>query len=270
MCAYGPMTRADVAARTAIRGGRGDLSGLVRALNPMVAEFFPSAQRIVSTWWFDYEITGEYAGLWDAVRQEPDMLDYLMVDAHHAFPQYVLDHGVPEAKPVLNFPEISMQGMYPWGGFGINPLPQHIDRLWQPSKHLLAGGFPYSEGIYEDINKVMMLQRYWNPDRSLSAIMREYAASVWSPRHADALVDVLAALEPDEPIRLHKDLKAELFSHTPPPDPQTLPPFEGRPLYTIAGSSGVVDLLKRIEQELPDTIKAALALARPMAQGSPW
>ncbi len=126
-------------------GARGFVR-LVRALNPMVAEFFPSAQRIVSTWWFDYDITGEYAGLWDAVRQEPDMLDYLMVDAHQAFPQYVLDHGVPEAKPVLNFPEISMQGMYPWGGFGINPLPRHIDRLWQPSKHLLAGGFPYSEG----------------------------------------------------------------------------------------------------------------------------
>ncbi len=101
-----------------------------------------------------------------------------------------------------------------------------------------------------------MLQRYWNPDRSLSSIMREYAASVWSPRHADALVDVLAALEPDEPIRLHKDLKAELFSHTPAPDPAALPPFDERPLYTITGSSGVVDLLKRVEQELPDTIKA--------------
>ena len=236
-------------------GARGFVR-LVRALNPVVTDFFPTARRIVSTWWFDYDITGEYAGLWDAVRQEPDMLDYLMIDAHQVFPPYVLEHGVPAAKPVLNFPEISMQGMYPWGGFGINPLPRHIDRLWQPSKHLLAGGFPYSEGIYEDINKVMLLQRDWDPDRSLSSIMREYAAAVWSPCHADALVEVLAALEPVEPIGLHKDLQAELFSHTPPPDPEALPSFAGRPLYTISGSPSASDLLDRIEPDLPDSLKA--------------
>lgn len=228
---------------------------LVRALNPMVKAFFPAARIIVSTWCFDYHITSEYAGLWDAVRQEPGMLDYLMVDAHDTFPQYILDHGIPAEKPALNFPEISMHGMHPWGGFGINPLPQHIDRLWQPSKHLLAGGFPYSEGIYEDINKVLMLQRYWSPDRPLSAIMHEYAAAVWSHRHAAALVKVLAALEPMELIHLHKDLKAELFSHSPSIDPQTLPPFQERPLYTIPSGTRANNLLNAIEQDLPDAIK---------------
>jgi hypothetical protein len=228
---------------------------LVRTIKPMIKAFFPAAHLIVSTWCFDYHVTGEYAGLWDAVEQEPEMLDYLMVDAHDSFPQYVLDHGVPANKLVLNFPEISMHGMHPWGGFGINPLPRHIDRLWQPSRHLLAGGFPYSEGIYEDINKVLLLQRDWDPPRALADIMHEYAAAVWSPRHAVTLAEVLTALEPQELIRIHRDLKPELFSHTHAHDPEVLSDIQERPLYTIPDSTKENNLLDTIEKDLPEAVR---------------
>ena len=229
---------------------------LIRELKPMVKDFFPAARIIVSTWWFDYQITGEYAGLWEAVQQDPAMLDYLMVDAHETFPQFVLDNGMPVGKPALNFTEISMHGMHPWGGFGINPLPRHIDRLWQPSQHLLAGGFPYSEGIYEDINKVMVLQRYWNPDRALTDILHEYASATWSPQHAGDLVNVLTDLEPVELIRIHKDLKPELFKHTPALDPGAFSTIHQYPLYTIPDSSPADKTLAEIEEDLPDAVQS--------------
>lgn len=48
--------------------------------------------------------------------------------------------------PLLNFPEISMWGRGPWGGWGANPLPSRFEGLWQQTKGFVLGGMPYSEG----------------------------------------------------------------------------------------------------------------------------
>jgi len=47
-----------------------------------------------------------------------------MVDDHDDFPRWPLDHGGGKVGglPLLNFPEISMWGRSPWGGYGFNPL----------------------------------------------------------------------------------------------------------------------------------------------------
>jgi hypothetical protein len=62
-----------------------------------------------------------------------------------------LDEGVPGGLPLLNFPDISMCGQEPWGEYGANPLPEHLQKRWDGTKHKLSGGCPYSEGIYEDL-----------------------------------------------------------------------------------------------------------------------
>jgi hypothetical protein len=120
---------------------------------------------------------------------------------------------------------------------------------------LLAGGFPYSEGIYEDINKVMVLQRYWDPARTLSSIMHEYAAAIWSPQHAESLVEVLTALEPREIIHIHSDLRADLFKHTSAPESEALTALHEHPLYSIPDSSDAVKVLDVIERDLPDAVR---------------
>ena len=71
--------------------------------------------------------------------------------------------------PLLNFPEISMWGNWPWGGVGANPLPARFQRLWDQVQHAVQGGFPYSEGIYEDMNKAVVAQFYWDAGRSARA-----------------------------------------------------------------------------------------------------
>ena len=45
-------------------------------------------------------------------------VDYIMADSHEDFPRYPLDKGVPGGLPLVNFPEISMWGRAPWGGYG--------------------------------------------------------------------------------------------------------------------------------------------------------
>jgi len=88
-----------------------------------------------------------------------------------------------------------MEGMYPWGGFGANPTPHHVGSAWNARKNILAGGWPYSEGIYEDMDKVFFGQFYWNPDRSAAETVSEYAAFEFSPAVAADVVKIVNILE---------------------------------------------------------------------------
>lgn len=163
----------------------------VRTTAPLVRARFPRAKLIASTWCFDKFLSGEFEGFWGSLARESGLADMVMADSHSGFPPFVLTHPLPGRVSLVNFPEISMMGQTPWGGFGHNPLPQHIERTWGVSKHLLDGGFPYSEGIFEDINKAITLQLYWKRDRSIRDIVEEYAASQWVPDHARELADVV-------------------------------------------------------------------------------
>ena len=88
-----------------------------------------------------------------------------------------------------------MYAHHPWGGFGANPLPKYLQSLWDVTKTKLSGGFPYSEGIYEDVNKVMVAQLYWNPDQPTEKTMREYVAFNFSPEVVDPVSRAMDTLE---------------------------------------------------------------------------
>lgn len=152
-----------------------------------VHRYYPEAKIIVSTWAFDApNDEGEYAGLYRRLPGDMSVIDYLLVDSHGDFPRYPLEHE--PIKPIVNFPEISMWGLAPWGGFGANPLPERFQRLWDSVRHLVRGGLPYSEGLYEDINKVQYAGYYWEPARRWTDILAEYINYEFS---ADAVEDVL-------------------------------------------------------------------------------
>jgi hypothetical protein len=154
---------------------------------------FPRAKVVLSTWYFDKFTAGEWEGLARAFAGgAPDWVDYLMADDYGGFPPYPLKHGVPGKLPMIGFAEISMESMFPWGGFGANPRPLHWQSYWEQVGGALAGGFPYSEGIYEDINKAVTFQLNWSPHRTAADIVHEYAAYEFSPKVAD---DVLTACQ---------------------------------------------------------------------------
>ena len=157
----------------------------------------PNARIVLSTWYFDHFTTGEWEGLARALAAgKADWADYLLADdAGDDFPPYPLEHGVPGDLPMVSFPEISMYRMWPWGGYGANPLPAHLQRIWDSVGDRLAGGFPYSEGIFEDINKAICLQLNWDPGRRVDEIVREYAAYEFSPQVADDVAVAIALME---------------------------------------------------------------------------
>ncbi|MCG3147452.1 MAG: hypothetical protein PCFJNLEI_00892 [Verrucomicrobiae bacterium] len=156
----------------------------------------PDAKLVLSTWYFDHFVKGEWEGLSRAFAgKKPDWADYLLADDYGGFPEYPLQHGMPGGLPGVNFPEISMNGMWPWGGFGANPRPAHWQKYWDTAGAKLAGGFPYSEGIFEDLNKVIQLQLNWSSRQNTHAIVREYAAAEFSPAVADEVTTAIFTME---------------------------------------------------------------------------
>ena len=74
-------------------------------------------------------------------------------------------------------------------------MPEYLQGLWDMSKDNLSGGFPYSEGIYEDINKVICTQFYWQKDKKAVETIREYISFYYSPSVVDEVSRAIAILD---------------------------------------------------------------------------
>ena len=160
---------------------------------------FPGLKAVLSTWMFDQPLAGEFDGLDIYLRHNTTpatAINAIMADNHADFPAWPLEHnGAPGGLPLYNFPEISMWGRSPWGGFGANPLPARFQHLWNETKGLVTGGAPYSEGIYNDINMVIALRHYWDAGASSSATVTAYASFEFGALAAVPVASVMATLE---------------------------------------------------------------------------
>jgi len=125
-------------------------NGFLRAAEPVAAlarRKLPGTKIILSTWFFD---EGEWQGLEKAFAARPPWADYILAEG--------TTRPMPGQLPMVGFPEISMHETFPWGGFGATPLTGRAQQQWHGVKSHSSGGFPYSEGIYEDITKVVLSQ----------------------------------------------------------------------------------------------------------------
>ncbi len=173
---------------------------IIKRLEPVVRARFPRCRFIVSTWCFENEDDsnpdGEWAGFSEALSRDKSWADYIMADGHDSyFPRYILENKAPGGLPVLNFPEISMFGMAPWGAYGTNASPSHFQSLWDRIKNKISGGAPYSEGVYDDINKAIIAGFYWDPEKKAEQTVREYFGYEFSPLVADSMMEVSRILE---------------------------------------------------------------------------
>jgi hypothetical protein len=87
----------------------------------------------------------------------------------------------------------------PWAGYGANPCPMHLQKVWNKYGSFMIGAFPYSEGIYEDINKAICAQLYWDPNRTTMDITKEYIYFEYSPKVIDEVLEAIYILESNNP-----------------------------------------------------------------------
>jgi hypothetical protein len=156
----------------------------------------PKGKVWLSTWFFDKNATDsnpEYAGLIKHLHEKrPDWIAGIVSDG---FLKPLQNRPSPERYPLAVFPEISEYNMSPWGGCGANPIPEACDRQAAEFRGKISGGWPYSEGIYEDLNKFLWAGFFWSPDRPSDEILAEYASYYLSPEAAADGVRLFRLLE---------------------------------------------------------------------------
>ena len=153
----------------------------------------PGTEIILSTWFFN---EGEWQGLHKAFADNKPLADYILAEG--------TVRPMPAKLPLVGFPEISMHQTFPWGGFGATPLTRRAEQQWNAVKQTSSGGFPYSEGVFEDLTKAAISQLYWN-DRPVEDTVREYAAFEYSPEVAMDVAKVVATLEQNHHLRWWPD-----------------------------------------------------------------
>ena len=152
---------------------------------------------------------GEWGGIREQLAAKPGLVDELVLEPAHG---PAID---PQALrlPIVGFPEISMHETFPWGGFGATPLTVRAEAQWNGVRSYSAGGFPYSEGIYEDLTKAVCAQLYWS-DRPAAETVREYIAFEFSPDVVDEVAGVVKTLEQNHHMRwwpgLHDGVPLEM------------------------------------------------------------
>ena len=150
-------------------GGNGYLK-LVEKLSALNAAAHPGARHVVSTWLFDDD---DWKGLYRYLETH-EGVDCLLADSHDAFPEYPLRNPVPRNVPIITFPEVSMWGRFPWGGTGATPLPRRFERLFRQAEPVVSGFQIYSEGLFEDISKFVIVALYVNPKSHYRDALAEY------------------------------------------------------------------------------------------------
>lgn len=186
-------------------------------LAQLAKEKYPDTKTVLASWAFTPD---EWTALDKALTTKPEdwewvdsLLATLYVEAggkarlHKCWDKWLLlditqDAGrtlngrwIPGDRPLLTFARLGTHDMWPWGAFGANPTPDGCQSAWNAVKHKSHGGWPYSEGISDDINKVIFTQFHWSPDRDASEILREYVAYEFSPNVTDEICEVIKTLE---------------------------------------------------------------------------
>ncbi len=182
----------------------------LEALVPEIKKHYPDCKICFCVWYLDHFIKGEWDGVYRAFETNEflkDNIDYISAVNMNSLPEnpvYAekLTQGIgPGGKPLLGFPEISMQGCSPWGGFGANPYPARLQKDWDKIGHLQEGMWCYSEGRFEDANKFITVGLYSGRFATAQEALRGYVRAELSSRYADEILELLNILEETLPRR---------------------------------------------------------------------
>ena len=74
-------------------------------------------------------------------------------------------------------------------------MPRRFQGFWDNIKHILKGGMPYSEGMYEDILKIQCIGYYWDADRTYQDILGEYINYEYSSNTIEEVLELMELIE---------------------------------------------------------------------------
>ena len=218
-------------------------NGYLRCCEEMISlykEYFPNIEVIIGLWGVsrfrnDDDEFIEIQKAFDEGRLSAcKYFNYELMDDS----DYPFKTGLP--RPLLGFPEISMRCAWPWGGYGANPMPKFLDEMWQNASPYTAGGYPYSEGIYEDINKVIMLRKYRDNQKAEDTI-REYLTYEFGI--TGAMLDKAAKAVMDMEETLERGLDR---------------PNHRYPIYHPEKAEAIEQAMQEVSDSLPESVRESV------------
>jgi hypothetical protein len=216
-------------------------------LSALARQMLPGVKIILSTWMFD-------ANEWKSLNEEfAKGINWVDLILEEPLESYKVDYTTFDGNlPVIRFPEISMYNTFPWGGFGATPIPLQIKRtLSNITGKEITGGFPYSEGIFEDINKVVCEQLFWDSRQPPDNILKEYASYEFSQEYADSLVKVIHILEQNHHWRWWPDMLSDVKLSL------DWFPCKGAKVQEDPGAEQAYSIVKIVDNNLSATVKTS-------------
>ncbi|NMA09144.1 MAG: hypothetical protein GX929_08545 [Clostridiales bacterium] len=170
---------------------------LAAPLRELIHRYNPDAEVTLCGWYLDHFIHGEWDAFLRELEADPKGFRYVagIHNTDPTLPECVRIGQLPHGIRTIGFPEISMTGCFPWGGMGANPMPKRLEKGFLDNGQYQDGLWSYSEGVYEDMNKVIVLSLYAGAYKTAGEAVRAYCGFWFGDAHADALTELVYTLE---------------------------------------------------------------------------
>ena len=180
------------------------ISHILKKLHPN-AQMHPSAQAPHA-----YRDWGET--LIKELNKEPDEIDALIMGPNHAFPMHELRKRTPSKYPLRFYPDIThnLRCEYPvnfleddWhfalcntlSRESVNPRPTELRTLHRLFSPYTIGSVSYSEGVHDDVNKMIWSALEWDKDADLREILLDYSRMFLYGIDEEKIADTILLLE---------------------------------------------------------------------------
>lgn len=148
----------------------------------------------------------------DEMEKLPDEIDGIITGPNHAFDLETLRRRLPSKYPIRLYPDIThnVRCEYPvhfdrddWH-FALttclsrectNPRPREYRQIHRLTRRYVVGSVSYSEGITDDVNKMVWADMDFFPDCDLRTTLLDYSRLFFYGADADEIADAILALE---------------------------------------------------------------------------
>ena len=146
------------------------------------------------------------------LNKKPDEIDALIMGPNHAFPMHELRKRTPAKYPLRFYPDIThnLRCEYPvnfleddWhfafcntlSRESVNPRPNELRTLHRIFAPYTIGSVSYSEGVHDDVNKMIWSALEWDKDADLREILLDYSRMFFYGVDEEKIADTILLLE---------------------------------------------------------------------------
>ena len=188
---------------------------IAKRMHKDIRSRFPElkSEAILATWHFNlgFNDPRDFPWLDRAIREDKekgeDWISYITLETRRGVPEFIRENGVPGGVTAVDFPEITMHRLDPWGAFGANPLPGEIKRIFSDVQTYVDGGLTYTEGRFDDLNKALLAGFLWEKERTARENFDDYAGYEFTDAITEPLWDICCGIEENQLCTHHSRME---------------------------------------------------------------